>query len=63
MYSGLQKGMSIESIITFDTLEKILNFYFNPYTINIRYKQTQYNQKSGIDRSFDGPVLSYGLTC
>ena len=35
MYSGLQKGMSIVLIITFDTLEKILNFYYNPYIANM----------------------------
>ena len=34
MYSGLQKGLSIVSIMTFDTLEKILNIYYNPYINN-----------------------------
>ena len=33
------------------------------YTVNIRYKQTQYKQKFGIDRSCGGPVRSYGLIC
>ena len=31
MYNTLQKGMSIVSIITFDIIEKILNFYFYAY--------------------------------
>ena len=35
MYTGLQKGMSIVSIITLDIIEKILNFYYNPYIANM----------------------------
>ena len=35
MYTALQKGMSIVSIITFDTLEKILNIYYIPYIANM----------------------------
>ena len=37
MYSGLQKVMSIVSIITFNILDlkKILNFYYNPYIANM----------------------------
>ena len=35
-YSGLQKGMSIVSIITFDIIEKILNFYYNKNMTMIR---------------------------
>ena len=35
MYTALQKGMSIVLIIRFDTLEKILNFYYNPYIKNM----------------------------
>ena len=31
MYSGLQKGMSIVSIIIFDSTEKISIFHLNPY--------------------------------
>ena len=34
MYSALQKGMSIVSIITFDIIGKILNIYYNPYIKN-----------------------------
>ena len=34
-YSVLPKGMSIVSIITFDIIEKILNFYYNPYIVNM----------------------------
>ena len=33
VYTALQKGMSIVSLIRFDTLEKILNFYYKPYTL------------------------------
>ena len=35
MYSALQKGMSIVSINTLDIIEKILNFYYNPYISNM----------------------------
>ena len=35
MYGALQKGMSIVSIILFDTLEKILNLYYNAYIANM----------------------------
>ena len=37
MYSGLQKVMSIVSIIAFNILDfkKILNFYYNPYIANM----------------------------
>ena len=34
-YTALQKGMSIVLIIRFDTLEKILNFYYYPYIKNM----------------------------
>ena len=30
-------------------------------TVNLRYKQTQYKQKLAIDRSFGGPVHTYGI--
>ena len=35
MYTGLQKGMSIVSIITFDIIENILNNNYNPYIANM----------------------------
>ena len=39
-----------------------MNFYDSKRsTVNIRYKQTQYKQKFGIDRLFGGPVHTYGL--
>ena len=41
----------------------LLSILVNSITVNIRYKQTQYKQKFGIDRSCGGPVRSYGLIC
>ena len=35
MYSGLQKGMSIVSIIKFDIIGKKLKFNYNPYIKNM----------------------------